>query len=75
MGLVTFESGSLAGRAVAWCHAHGAWLDWLAGATNPGLAEAACGWAAPRSWRCEKEVARLVQKGVPGLNKPVAIIE
>jgi hypothetical protein len=30
MGLVTFESGSPAGRALAWCHAHGAWLDWLA---------------------------------------------
>jgi hypothetical protein len=29
MGLVTFESGSPAGRALAWCHAHGAWLDWL----------------------------------------------
>ena len=30
MGLVTFESGPPAGRALAWCHAHGAWLDWLA---------------------------------------------
>lgn len=29
MGLVTFEAGSPAGRALAWCHAHGAWLDWL----------------------------------------------
>ncbi len=31
MGLVTFESGSPAGRALAWCHAHGAWLDWIGG--------------------------------------------
>lgn len=28
MGLVTFESGSVAGRALALCHPHGAWLEW-----------------------------------------------
>ena len=28
MGLVTFETGTATGRALALCHAHGAWLDW-----------------------------------------------
>jgi hypothetical protein len=28
MGLVTFGSGPPAGRALALCHAHGAWMDW-----------------------------------------------
>ncbi|MGP7997508.1 MAG: DUF2332 domain-containing protein [Streptosporangiaceae bacterium] len=29
MGLVTFGAGPPAGRALAVCHAHGAWLDWV----------------------------------------------
>ncbi|HKB31757.1 MAG TPA: DUF2332 domain-containing protein [Streptosporangiaceae bacterium] len=28
MGLVTFETGTAAGRALGLCHAHGAWLEW-----------------------------------------------
>jgi hypothetical protein len=28
MGLVTFEKGTAAGRALGLCHAHGAWLEW-----------------------------------------------
>ena len=28
LGLVTFETGTATGRALALCHAHGAWLDW-----------------------------------------------
>jgi len=28
MGLVTFESGTVVGRALGLCHAHGAWLEW-----------------------------------------------
>lgn len=31
MGLVTLESGLPTGRALAVCHAHGAWMDWIAG--------------------------------------------
>lgn len=29
MGLVTFESGTSTGRALAICHAHGAWMEWV----------------------------------------------
>jgi hypothetical protein len=36
MGLVTFGSGPPAGRALALCHAHGAWLDWAGAAPMPG---------------------------------------
>ena len=32
MGLVTFGSGPPAGRALALCHAHGAWMEWVAAA-------------------------------------------
>jgi hypothetical protein len=32
MGLVTFESSPPAGRVLALCHAHGAWMEWMAGA-------------------------------------------
>ena len=28
MGLVTFDTGTAAGRALGLCHAHGAWLEW-----------------------------------------------
>jgi hypothetical protein len=28
LGLVTFESGTAVGRALALCHPHGAWLEW-----------------------------------------------
>jgi hypothetical protein len=31
MGLVTFESSPPTGRALALCHAHGAWMEWVAG--------------------------------------------
>lgn len=30
MGLVTFESGPPTGRALALCHPHGAWMEWVA---------------------------------------------
>jgi len=29
MGLVTFETGTAAGRALARCHAHGTWMEWV----------------------------------------------
>ncbi len=32
MGLVTFGSGPPAGRALALCHPHGAWMEWVAAA-------------------------------------------
>jgi hypothetical protein len=28
MGLVTFGTGTAVGRALARCHAHGAWMEW-----------------------------------------------
>jgi len=29
MGLVSFETGTAAGRAIALCHSHGAWMKWV----------------------------------------------
>lgn len=37
MGLVTFGSGPPAGRALAVCHAHGAWMDWVRAQPPAGL--------------------------------------
>jgi hypothetical protein len=34
LGLVTFETGTAAGRALGRCHPHGAWLHW---ASTPGI--------------------------------------
>lgn len=36
MGLVTFETGTAAGRAIGLCHAHGAWLERLDTAGSAG---------------------------------------
>jgi hypothetical protein len=39
MGLVTFETGAAAGRALGLCHGHGAWLEWAdTQSTQAGLA-------------------------------------
>src|SRR5580658_3337178 len=34
MGLVTFENGTPAGRALGLCHVHGAWMEWGDGTRN-----------------------------------------
>jgi hypothetical protein len=39
MGLVTFETGTPAGRALGLCHAHGAWMEWAG--THPRTPEPA----------------------------------
>jgi len=36
VGLATWQGGVRTGAPVAWCHAHGAWIDWLDPATAAG---------------------------------------
>jgi hypothetical protein len=46
MGLVTFETGTAAGHALALCHSHGAWMRW-AGTSIGSRWQAGAAWRRP----------------------------